>query len=146
MPRLLDWMGRLTAAEESRASAIGKLGAYKTNFLKAQAGEKKVIADFVELQHEKSQADKAIVEKNEYLQFKEKEITSINKMLALKIDAHETTRRNLTRARTRIDILISALFKIKAFCESGNKLFARKTALDKIWKKTDSAIGEVSED
>jgi len=140
------WMGKLDEAIDSRASAIGKLGAYKTNFLKAQAGEKKVIADFIELTHAKSQDEKDIVEKNDYLQFKEKQITSLISQLADSMDALVSKKKALYSEKGKKNALIDATIKIKKMSEFGNKLFGRKLALQMIWKKAAEALGEVSED
>jgi len=140
------WMGKLDEAIDSRASAIGKLGAYKTNFLKAQAGEKKVIADFIELTHAKSQDEKDIVEKNDYLQFKEKQITSLISQLADSMDALVSKKKALYSEKGKKNALIDATIKIKKMSEFGNKLFDRKLALQIIWKKAAEALGEVSED
>ena len=140
------WMEKLDEAIDSRASAIGKLGAYKTNFLKAQAGEKKVIADFIELTHAKSQDEKDIVEKNDYLQFKEKQITSLISQLADSMDALVSKKKALYSEKGKKNALIDATIKIKKMSEFGNKLFDRKLALQIIWKKAAEALGEVSED
>ena len=140
------WMGKLDEAIDSRSSAIGKLGAYKTNFLKAQAGEKKVIADFIELTHAKSQDEKDIVEKNDYLQFKEKQITSLISQLADSMDALVSKKKALYSEKGKKNALIDATIKIKKMSEFGNKLFGRKLALQMIWKKAAEALGEVSED
>ena len=140
------WMGKLDEAIDSRASAIGKLGAYKTNFLKAQAGEKKVIADFVELQHENTHLGLRVESKDKVIKANVKWIADIIGNLDDSRTAHDITKKYLTSEKSKNDVLLNAIYKIKAFCEAGTKLFAWKTAINMIWKKTDQAIGRVTED
>jgi len=140
------WMEKLDEAIDSRSSAIGKLGAYKTNFLKAQAREKKVIADFVELQHEKSQADLLIISNQESINAKQLKIDHLELANGMQRDLLDIRNLSIITQKGKKNSLIDATIKIKKMSEFGNKLFGRKVALQMIWQKTDEVIGEVSED
>jgi len=139
------WMGKLDEAVDSRASAIGKLGAYKTNFLKAQAGEKKVIADLIQLQHEKNNADAIIFADGKLIDSKVIEIRELNQTLTASKAACVITMRKFHEETDKKHTLLNSLHFIKALCETGNKFFVRKKTLDEVWIKADDGFAEVTE-
>jgi len=140
------WMGKLAAAESSRNSANGRIGAYVTNLEKAKISQETLLSDFIQLQHESANLKMELRSKAGLIKHATGELATLKVVRDDSKAAHEITKTLLTSEKSKNDVLLNAIYKIKAFCEEGTKLFARKAAINLIWKKTDQTIGRVTED